>query len=193
MEMNPLAAAALCAAFALSGCAAPRNVVALENLELEGEPYYVEHRRHECGGHVGGFMCVNDCRSTLWNVSRTWGAPERKLAVLDREMLQLGFERTREDWAKEKERERWVLLYTHPGGPGAMVLAAHPRPDGMLFSGWPARRDRTALEGEYVYGVQAVYQSPWDRIVEGWKNYTWPFSDCDGNRAVGLPRPASAR
>ena len=82
----------LCAASVLSGCVAPRSVAALERLKLEGEPYYVEHRRHECGGHVGGFMCIHDCRSTLWNVWRTSGSPREKLEALDRELISLGFE-----------------------------------------------------------------------------------------------------
>jgi hypothetical protein len=187
------AIAALCIASAMTGCVAPLNVGALEKLKLEGEPYYVEHRRHECGGHIGGFVCVSDCRSTLWNVWRTSGSPEQKLEALDREMMRLGFERDRGDRAKETEKDHWVLLYTHPRGGGALVLAGDASPDGMMFKSWPLpRRDRTNLEGEYVYGVQTSYQSPWDRLTEGWKNATWPFSDCS-EQEVGVPHPRSQR
>ena len=170
----------------------PGTVVSLEKLKLEGEPYYVEHRRHECGSHTGGFSCAHDCRSALWNVWLTSGSPEGKLETLDREMIGLGFERLEYDYAKKMEKDKWVFLYKHPRGPGAMVMAGRASPDGMLFT-VPPRRDRTSLEGEYVYGVTTFYQTTWDRLAEGWRNYTWLFRECSGNNAVGLPRPRSQR
>jgi hypothetical protein len=185
-----LTIAALCIGSALTGCVAPRSVVALEKLKLEGEPYYVEDRRHECGCHEQGFSYPYDCRSFLWNVWRTSGSPQQKLETLDREMISVGFERIEEDYAKETEKDHWVLLYEHPQGVGAMVMAGHVSPDAMLSSGWPPRRDRTNLEGEYIYGVTASYQSSWDWLGERWRNGTWLFRGMCKESRIGSPRPS---
>jgi hypothetical protein len=182
----PVAVAVLCVASALTGCMAPRSVVALEKLKLEGEPYYVEHRRHECGGEAAGFTCVHSCRSTLWNVWRTSGAPQQKLEALDQQMISLGFEHREDRDAKEKERDYWWLLYED----GAMIIMGRASPDGML-SNRPPRRDATSLEGEYVYGVTTSYLSPWDWLGSGWSNTTWLFRECSG--WPGSPRPRSQR
>jgi hypothetical protein len=182
-----LAVAALCVASALTGCVAPRSVVALEKLKLEGEPYYVEHRRHECGSEAVGFVCAHSCRSTLWNVSRTSGAPQQKLEALDHQMISLGFEHREDRDAKEKERDYWWLLYED----GAMIIMGHATPDGML-SNRPPTRDATSLEGEYVYGVMTSYLSPWDWLAGGWRNTTWLFRECSGG-FPGNPRPRSQR
>ncbi|TMQ68681.1 MAG: hypothetical protein E6K81_16470 [Candidatus Eisenbacteria bacterium] len=192
-EANRLSLAALCVASVLTGCVAPRNVVALQKLKLDGEPYYVEDRRHECACHeVGWFGWEYHCRSTLWNVSRTAGSPQERLQALDQEITRIGFERIEEDWARKKENDDWVLLYKHPRGSGAMIFAEHADPDGMLAT-WPPRRDRTTLEGEYVYGVKASYSSPWDWLVERWRNATWVFRECKGYHFTGDPRPRSQR
>jgi hypothetical protein len=186
-----LPVAVLCLASALTGCVAPPSVAALEKLKLEGEPYYVEHRRHECGGQAAGFFCVHSCRSTLWNVWQTSGSPQEKLEALDEQMMSLGFEHREDRDAKKKERDYWWLLYEG----GAMIIMEHPSPDGML-SIWPPRRDRTSLEGEYVYGVETSYRSPWDWMGAGWRNTTWLFRQCSGGAtgaALGLPRPRSQR
>lgn len=193
IRSHRLSVAVLCVASALTGCVAPRSVVALEKLKLEGEPYYVEDRRHECAAQRTAWLgCHYFCGSTLWNVSRTSGSPQEKLEALDREMIKLGFERLEDRDAKKKERDYWWLLYEHPRGAGAMVFAELATPDGML-SIWPPRRDSTPLEGEYVYGVKASYRSPWDSLNAGWRNATWMFRECSGNSSVGDPRPRSQR
>ena len=188
---------ALGVASLLTGCVAPRSVSALEKLQLQGEPYYVEHRRHECARQSSGFLgCSHWCESTLWNVWLTSGEPQAQLESLGREMTQLGFLRQRDVDAERRERQEWVLLYRHPDGVDASVIAQRPLPDGLLFSG-PQKRGRTKLEGEYVYGVKASYWSPWDRITAGWRNSAWNLSwlwnYCSGNSLTGQPHPRSQR
>ena len=192
-----LVAVALCVASALTGCVAPRSLVALEKLKLEGEPYYMEHRRHECASAPAGFLgCYHSCGSTLWNVWRTSGSPQQKLEALDREMIGLGFERREDDDAKNRERDLWVLLYEPRQGAGVSIIAGSAYPDGTLSSG-PPRRDRTALDGEFVYGVKASYQTPWDHLTGRWRNDTWTFawlwSHCSQTIWWGTPRPRSQR
>lgn len=103
-------------------------------------------------------------------------------------MVSLGFERREDRDAKEKERDYWWLPYAN----GEMIIMGHASPDGMI-SIWPPRRDATSLEGEYVYGVETTYQSPWDWLSERWRNTTWLFRECSGGDSVGLPRPRSQR
>jgi hypothetical protein len=192
-----VAATALGAGSLLAGCTTPRSVSAVEKLQLQGDPYYVEHRRHECASqHAGLVACSHWCVSTLWNVRRISGSPEEQLESLDREMLQLGFQRRDDEDAARREQQEWVLLYQHPEGVGASVLAQRPLPDGMLFAE-PQKRDRSKLEGEYVYGIKASYQSPWDRITAGWResawNLSWLWSSCPGSSVTGQTLPRSQR
>jgi hypothetical protein len=192
-----VSATALAVASMLTGCTTPQSVSALEKLQIQGDPYYVEHRRHECARQTAGFLgCSHWCVSTLWNVWRTSGSPQEQLESLDREMLQLGFQRRYDEDAERREQQGWVLLYEHPEGVGASILAQRPLPDGMLFSD-PQKRDRTKLEGEYVYGIKASYQSPWDRITAGWResawNLSWLWSSCSGSSVTGQTLPRSQR
>ena len=110
----------------------------------------------------------------------------------------LGFDRREDDAAKKREKVEWVLLYRPRQGAAVSIIAGNPYPDGML-SRAPPRRDRTTLEGEYVYGVKASYQSLWDRLVGRWRNDTCgdtllqPWYSCSGNDMTGETRPRSER
>lgn len=174
--------------FLLLGCSTPQSVRELQELDAAGELFYEEHRHHECGSHIGGFMCVHSCASLVWRYWRAQGDFELNVNALQSKLVDLGFDPVPIPYG-ERSRSLWTFFYDGPNEVDARITAGtQPWRQGLVVVEAP--RDEPVV-GEYVYGVGASYQTTWDWIVESWRNsaFMFVFGTCDGNDPIGSVYP----
>jgi hypothetical protein len=162
-------------------CATPRSVRDLEDVKAVGDFFYEEHRRHECGSDINGFMCVHRCASFFWKYWRASGNFGENVNVLQSNLVDLGLDFVPTDYG----RRLWSWNYEAPNGGVHVQVTAGTQTWTQKKVVEQATRDE-ALTGEYVYGIQASYQTTWDLMVQNWRNYTFVFRSCSGDDRPGF-------
>ena len=166
----------------LVACSTPRIVRELKQVDAVGELFYEEHRPHECGTNIGGFMCEHRCGSFVFKYWRAQGDFEQNVNALQSKLIGLGFEPVETDYG----RRLWSWNYATPGREVNLFMEAGTETwRGKSVVIQAPRND--PLTGEYVYGVEAGYQTAWDLTVQSWRNSTFMFRTCTGDDQPGFP------